>query len=189
MELPHPCISPLELGSGVLLNQCMHACMHVMPVVHPAPFLCNYLITRCDVILMLGHISRWNTVNWKAVKIDLATSWRAPSQVSASARLPVERMSTLFTCHYFQKQLEDSQPQWNESETVTWLWVTPGSHKKISVFKSTTTLTDTPQSPQHHIMPASSSSDHWSCAGKSARFVGMATFVTSRLPRVADSCL
>jgi hypothetical protein len=27
MELPHPCISPLvELGSGALLNQCMHAC-------------------------------------------------------------------------------------------------------------------------------------------------------------------
>ena len=100
-----------------------------MPVVPPAPFLCNYLITRCDVILTLGHISRWNTL-----KIDLATSWRAPGQVSASARLPVERMSTLFTCHYFQKQLEDSQPQWNESETVTWLWVTPGSHKKISVF-------------------------------------------------------
>ena len=26
MELPHPCISPLEFSSGALLNQCMHAC-------------------------------------------------------------------------------------------------------------------------------------------------------------------
>ena len=64
MELPHPCISPLELGSGVLLNQCMHACN----ACGASPFLCNYLITRCDVILTLGHISRWNTVKIETLK-------------------------------------------------------------------------------------------------------------------------